>query len=239
MLKKLMKYEFMATGRIFLPLFAALIIVSVVNRLLSYLPARAPSVIGTVVSVILMAGISVLALILTLQRFRNNLLSSEGYLMMTLPVKTDILILSKMFVAAIWVVASIIVVALSIMILAMTNFNFSDFVEALRNFGEAVAREPLRFVVCSLEAVVLIAFTTFSGILMLYACMALSMLVDKRRGLFTFAAFIVISTALQVIFVIIGVVADSLNIGSVFRSLFGGMDSFGQSQIMMLVLQKV
>ena len=86
MLGKLMKYEFMATGRTFLPLFAALILVSIVNRLLSSLGLNVPSAIGTVVSVILMVGVAVVTLLITLQRFRNNLLSNEGYLMMTLPV---------------------------------------------------------------------------------------------------------------------------------------------------------
>ena len=48
MLRKLMKYEFMATGRVFLPLFAALLIISAINRLFQNLDLRAPAVIGVI-----------------------------------------------------------------------------------------------------------------------------------------------------------------------------------------------
>jgi hypothetical protein len=205
MLKKLMKYEFMATGRVFLPLFAALILISLVNKLLSYLPVDAPQIIGTIISVILMVGIIVLTLVITVQRFRSNLMSNEGYLMMTLPVSTDRLILSKMFVASIWTVASGIVVIISIMIMAMSSISFADLAKAFRPIGEYIAASPARSTVYIIEIVVMIAVSVFSGILMLYTCLALSMLVNKRRGLFSFGAFIVITTAMQIIVTLLGV----------------------------------
>ena len=229
MLRKLMKYEFMATSRVFLPLFAALIILSAVNKLLSFLPMAAPQVIGTVVSVILMIGIIVLTLILTLQRFRNNLLSNEGHLMMTLPVSTDRIILSKMFVAAIWSVASVIVVFLSIMIMAITEINFSDLGRVLRPVRELIAAYPMQTIVYIIEAVIAIALSLFSGILLLYACMALSMLVNKRRGLFTFGAFIVITTAMQTVFAILIAIVAALGLNDLLNIVDLGI--FGQSQV--------
>jgi len=236
MLRKLMKYEFMATGRIFLPLFAALIIISIVNRLLSILGLNTTSVsvIGTVVSVILMAGIAVLTFILTLQRFRNNLLSSEGYLMMTLPAKTDSLILSKLFVSAIWIVASVVVVTVSIMILAMTSFDFSDLVALIRNLIELLPRFSIRYVIYTAEALIGIVVSLFSGVLLLYACLSLSMLVDKRRGLFAFGAYIVITTALQIIGAIIAGIAAALNITDLFD--FSSWSTFGQVQLVILLI---
>ena len=53
MLGKLMKYEFKATGRIFLPMFGALIVVAAVNRLfMGPEPQRSRKMIGTTVSVV-------------------------------------------------------------------------------------------------------------------------------------------------------------------------------------------
>jgi len=233
MLKKLMKYEFMATGRVFLPMFVALIVLSVVNKLLSYLSTSTPQVIGTVVSVILMVGIFILTLILTLQRFRSNMLSSEGYLMMTLPVNTDRLILSKMFVSTVWIITSAIVVTVSIMIMAMVSFSIRDFTNGIRRIYEYLAITPAQFTVYLFEGIVIIVISLFSAILLLYACMSLSMLVNKRRGLFTFGAFIVITTAMQIIGTFLMFAANKTNIARYFD--FTRLDSFGLSQVVILV----
>ena len=232
MLRKLMKYEFMATGRIVLPFFAALVVISIVNRLLAALPVSTPAIIGTIVSVILIVGIAVLTLILTLQRFRNNLLSNEGYLMMTLPVCTDRIILSKLFVASIWSAASFIVVMLSILIMALTDFDFSELITFIRGIYELFASNPLHSVIYVIEFTVIAALTLFAGILMLYACMSLSMLVNKRRGLFTFGAFVVISTSLQILFAIVGSIAVFLDINVWFNNL--DLAQFGLSQVVII-----
>ena len=234
MLRKLMRYEFKATGRVFLPLLAALLILSLVNKLLSYLPVDAPQVIGTVVSVILMVGIMVLTFIITLQRFRNNLLSSEGYLMMTLPVNTDSLILSKMFVAAIWSVASALVVIISIMIMAVSEFNFTDVVEFFRNIGEIFKIPPAELVAYAIDALIGIALSIFAGTLLLYACMSLSMLVNKRRGLFTFGAFIVITTAIQIISTVLIAIGAAIGINDWLN--LSNISLFWQIQLVITVL---
>jgi len=229
MLGKLMKYEFLATGRIFLPLFAALIVLSAVNRAftLNFVMGTAES-ISRATATILIVAICVVALIITLQRFRRNLLGNEGYLMMTLPVKADLLILSKLFTAAIWVVACFIVIGISITLMGAIEFAFNDFAWFFRSIGQSIARQPVQAIL----GIVLTALSMFSGILMLYACMALSMLVNRRRGLFTFGAFIVISTFLQTIFAILMAVAIALNVGATFN--ITRLSSFGQAQVTIL-----
>lgn len=233
MLRKLMKYEFMATGRIFLPLFAALIVISTINGLLTNLPFQAPQIIVGVVSVVLMVGIMVLSFVITLQRFRSNLLSSEGYLMMTLPVKTDSLILSKLFTAAIWSVASLIVVAISIMIMMMSSVNLSDLISSLRNAFEGA--NLLLFAVYSVEAIVIVSLSLFAWILMLYTCMSLSMLVNKRRGLLTFGAYIVISIVLQIIFAVVVAVLIALDAKDLL-SFIMFPNSFGIHIILLIII---
>ena len=234
MLGKLMKYEFMATGRVFLPLFAALLIVSAVNRIFQSLDLKTPAVLGIILSVVLIVGICVLALIITLQRFRHNLLSSEGYLMMTLPASTDSLILSKLFVAAIWSVISFAVVVAAIMIMAMSGIDLREAVTSIRTFFAEIALKPVQTTVYIIEAVVCIILSIFSGILFLYACMSLSMLVNKRRGLFTFGAYIVISTALQILFAIIVAIGAAIGITDWFD--FSAWNTFGLSQAVILLV---
>lgn len=236
-MNKLMKYEFMATGRVFLPLFAALLLVSGVNRFSSEMGLRAPQIIGTVLSVILIVGICVVSLILTLQRFRRNLLSSEGYLTMTLPVRTDSLILSKLFVASIWLILSFIAVVLAILIMALTSLDFNGLKSAIRFLIEFVPLSPMQLAFGVLELIVLIVLAIFSGILLLYTCMSLSMLVDRRRGLFTFGAYVVITTILQVLAVLIGVVLDATGILRTFD--LSRLNSYGMFQVVILLVLAV
>lgn len=199
MLGKLLKYEFKATGRIFLPMLGALLIVSMINRLFSSLNFEVPSIIGTAISVILIIGIFALTLIITIQRFSKNLLGSEGYLMFTLPVKSDSLIWSKLIIATIWNIISMIVVVIAITIMAMTNISIIDIVEfisdTLRFLGIRGGNIPL----LGIETIVTIILSLFAFILMLYACLALSMLVNKRRGLCAFAVFVIFNIISQII----------------------------------------
>ena len=182
----------------------------------------------------MIAGILVLTLILTLQRFRNNLLSSEGYLTMTLPVSTDNLILSKLFVASIWTVASLIVVTVSIMIMAMSGISFRDLFEQIRGAFVRAALPAPQWIVCSVEFLIFIALSLFSGILLLYACMSLSMLVNRRRGLFTFGAFIVITTAMQTISAVLIAIAAAVHLSDWFNLSF--ITIFGQIQALILTV---
>ena len=230
MLRKLMKYEFMATGRVFLPLFAALLLISAVNRVLSYLPSGTPFIIGSVAWGTLIAAISILTLILTLQRFRSNLLSSEGYLTMTLPAGTNSIIFSKMFVAAIWAAASTITVIIAIAVMASTAFSVTDLIKGFAwFFSELFKTYSLGAILLIIECIVAAALLLFFGILMLYACMSLSMLVNKRRGLFTFGAFIVMSTLMQTISAFLIMLADGVNILQLIENLKLG--EFGMSQL--------
>jgi len=202
MLSKLMKYELKATGRVFLPMYAALLILSTASRLLGT-DANTASVIATSVSGIMIGAVCVMTLILTLQRFSKNLLGNEGYLMFTLPVGTDRLIISKLLISALWFVLSLLATLLSLMIM-IGEFNWSSFFTGLSYFFSAYTWDATFFTI-ELLAIALMAL--FSGILLLYSCLAVGMLVGKRRGLFAFSAFVAFS--------IIGQIAASVlyNIG--------------------------
>ena len=126
MLGKLIKYEFRATGRICLPLFGALLLAACISRLFESLRFETPMVIGIIVSIFLIVAVFVIVLIVTLIRFYRNLLTNEGYLMFTLPVTVDSLIWSKLIVAFVWHILSLVVVFTAILIMSVTDLNLSD-----------------------------------------------------------------------------------------------------------------
>ncbi|MEG0501998.1 MAG: ABC transporter permease, partial [Cellulosilyticaceae bacterium] len=137
MLGKLIKYEFKATGRTFLPLYGAILIVALVHRVLGrssqelFEELNRVGDFATIALVALFMALGVITLIVTIQRFQKSLLSDEGYLMFTLPVKIRSLIASKMVVATTWVILSGIVGIISFVILFANKEFFAEFLPLL------------------------------------------------------------------------------------------------------------
>ena len=125
MLRKLMKHEFRATGRIMLPLFLILLVTSVGanfstrglletdNKLLDVL-----GVLLVMAFAIAIMGVCVMSMVVMVQRFYKNLLQDEGYVMMTLPVSVHQHIWSKLIVSAVWFALTLVVVCLACLIMA-------------------------------------------------------------------------------------------------------------------------
>ena len=125
MLRKLMKHEFRATGRIMLPLFLILLVTAVganfsVRGMLDT-GSRFLNVLGALLVmafVIAIMGVCVMSMVVMVQRFYKNLLQDEGYVMMTLPVSVHQHVWSKLIVSAVWFALTIVVVCLACFIMA-------------------------------------------------------------------------------------------------------------------------
>lgn len=195
MLGKLMKYEFKATARIFVPLFAALLAMAAVTKLTLGLRMQTPHVISLALSIMLIVAAFVITLILTVQRFYKNLMTDEGSLMFTLPVDTGRLIWSKLLVATIWTVVCTAVVFLSLMIMASSGNEWHQLVLAIRELG--LPSLDLTFLIIEFCALVLASLLT--GILTIYASLALSMFANNHRVALSFGFYIALNTLMQIL----------------------------------------
>lgn len=114
MLKQLLKYEFKATKSLYFGLYLALALLSVVlgvsfrqeHALAHSTSFQNLEVILMVLYLSVIFAIAVLCFVSTVQRFYQNLLGREGYLMHTLPVTETQLILSKLLTSMVWVLCS-------------------------------------------------------------------------------------------------------------------------------------
>lgn len=205
MLSKLLKYELKATGRIFLPLFLALLLFAGINRFtISPEKFGAPAMISMVVYIIIMVGMFVMTFIMMIQRFYKNLLSDEGYLMHTLPVKPWKHIVSKLLVSMLWVVASGIVALISILIIALKKGDITKFTEAfVTSFHQAFVQLGASLYLLSFEIIIGILIGLASGILIIYTSIAIGHLVNQHKMLASFGAFIVLSTLPQILLMLI------------------------------------
>jgi hypothetical protein len=217
MLGKLMKYEFKATSRIFVPLFSALLIISTVSRLMNRLQSVAPQLIGLTVAAMLIAAAFVVTLILTIQRFYKNFMSSEGYLMFTLPVNTDRLIWSKLLVAGVWNIVCVFTVYLSILIMALPNDEFVSIIQSFTQLNLPTADQ----VFFTIEIIAIVLAMLLDSILSLYACMALSLFFNKHRVAISFAIYVGMVILLQ----ILAVIAFSI-LANVDFTLSSGLSAF-------------
>ncbi|MCL2827697.1 MAG: hypothetical protein FWD99_03060 [Oscillospiraceae bacterium] len=131
MLGRLMKYEFLATGRQILPAYIGVILFAVLNRILIEIGGGMDTfwldprwewmviVVGFLIFFYIMAiaAALVITIVLIIRRFYTNLFKDEGYLTNTLPVSVDVHIWGKLIPAACWMIASVIVVIVSVIIL--------------------------------------------------------------------------------------------------------------------------
>lgn len=203
MLGKLLKYELRSTAGTFLPLYGVILLASVISRIFINYDLKYVTGIFAIVVFGLFVALSVLTLIMVIQRFNVNLLGHEGYLMFTLPVSTGRLIASKLIAAIIWIFSSVVVAGLSILILAsyaFTNVTWHQLINTLQTFFTQyfyINSSGLYLFLLFLMAV--LTYAIF--VLAVYTALAVGQLplFAKHRIAFSFLAYFVIMIVIQLI----------------------------------------
>jgi hypothetical protein len=200
MLSKLLKYEFKATARKFLPLYGAILVVSLLLNLGIRFPEMELMIflIGMVLFA-LFVSVGVITLMTVIKRFKDNLLSDEGYLMFTLPVSTEKLIFSKLITSIVWVISSGILGILSALLI-MANGEFAEAV----SLGCSEINRLLAYVRSEHIVIAVLGITTFFTqliyfILLIYTSISISQIAafNKNRKAASFIAFLVLYIAIN------------------------------------------
>ena len=214
MLRKLIKHEFRALNRIFIPVNVALLALGLLGGILGVLLVGDLANAGPATSllIVMMWFLFIMAMlaggfipvIVTILRFWKNLLGSEGYLMFTLPVTRRDLVFSKLIPSTVWfmitflsiLVASLIVVG-GVLLGGTTYFQFVE----LRWFLEDMGREfsSLMYwadielgntVLLVIMSILSTIFSIASAILMLYVSMAIAQLSNQARVIIAIAVWV-------------------------------------------------
>lgn len=213
MLGKLLKYDLKSLLRTFLPLWAALLGVSLLNRItMSLRPAMTtvfdiPSFILLMIYLLIIMAVFVITLVLIVLRFYNGLLKDEGYLMFTLPVKTWELIASKGISATILSILSSSIAVLSVVIVGMNETLYEAIAEGLQQlFTEYQTAIP---------SIVLLLLNGFFGaicsVLMMYCAMAFGHIASKNRVAWSILAYIAINTVFSTLEFAVTIAFAALN----------------------------
>ncbi len=237
MLGKLIKHETRATSRIFLPLYGALLILTIFTKLVMAIGAPdffsetvtsnkvAEIILGISFTLyfILIVGISVMTLVMIIQRFYKNLFTDEGYLMFSLPVKTWELVLSKLLVGMIWSAVCTIMIVLTFFIFSLGYFSMMELSQSIRSaYSMFYLQTGMELNLFMAELILFILVQTVASILMIYVSIAIGQLFNQHRIIAAFGAYIVITIAIQIIMSIFMAV---FAIGNLENAILNGSDA--------------
>lgn len=208
MLKKLLKYEFQATARYFLPLYLLIIVLALLtrltmsitiesNQLLKNLLVDLPSVLMAFAYGAGLLSIGLVTLLLVVQRFYSNLLGREGYLMFTLPVTPVKLLWSKLLAALVWGIASAAAVVVSLIVLLADQNIFWYMGDFFRELFDLLSRGGTSLWMILLLGVAVLLTSALHSYLQIYAAIILGCQAKKYRILLGIVIYIGISMAEQ------------------------------------------
>lgn len=186
MVKKLLKHEFLAYLRVWIPMQIILMAAALFGRILQFFESDSDiysiiSVSSVVIYVIAVIASLGLTLVFGVVRFYKNLFSCEGYLSFTLPVTTTQHLFTKMFTAGVFTLCTYVSVFLSVFIITSGEL-FSKIIEKLSqllDLGYTYAGTNMTFYI--IEFIALILISAFAQFLLYYACIAIGQIFRKNR----------------------------------------------------------
>ena len=198
MLWKLLKYDFRSMWKTFSLVWAASLVIALINRFTLPFNEQADALIGdgdgilSIVTALAFFGVLfamfVAVMIFIIQRFYRGLLGDEGYLMHTLPVRSWQLVLSKLICAVFVSSASMVIVFLACLLLFPINWGevFRD--DFFQTLWKLVTEEPDALLYL-FEMCVMVALGLALCIAIAYLAMAVGHLF-RRRIIMSVVAFI-------------------------------------------------
>ena len=240
MLKKLMKHELRATGRIMLPLFLLLMVTAVSANLSTRTLLEADNKALNALGVLFMtafalaiAAVCFMSCALMVYRFYKNFLQDEGYVMMTLPVSVHQQLTSKLLVSMIWFILSLLAVMAAFFILAYQVGIVKEIANALRAVFTDVFDSGYGFdaALFAFEMVVLVFFSAVTACLHFYLALAIGHSFPAKKLLWSVVFYFVIQMALNTLGSFAMFSLQKLSFLDIFGTdVFTGMSSIAMAQ---------
>ena len=213
MLIKLIKHEFRATARVMLPLYLVTILLALMTRASSLWTKMVTfegltgrnflSLLSGIIAVgfvLALIATFVVAVVLTIQRFRSNLMADEGYVMFTLPVSTHSLVWSKLIVSTVWFLGAVIIDVVALMALVADLAMFQEFGRVLTEISQQLTAYNVgNGVLLLVELLVLFVVFCLATCLDFYAPLAIGHSFAQHKMLLSVAFFFAIQVAAQII----------------------------------------
>ncbi|OOB77045.1 MAG: hypothetical protein BEN19_02665 [Epulopiscium sp. Nuni2H_MBin003] len=210
MLGKLLKYEFQATARTFIPMYIMMLLISLTYGILSGDSFQFLSTLNNIVLIIfvgIFVALMVTTLIVLIQRFNTNLLGDEGYLMFTLPISPKYLIFSKLVSMIVWYFISFIVGIVSIGLLMSRIIPFGEymysFIMPIYYIGESlgISLTSISIVIKIIQLIFNTILILMTNILLIYLSITIGKtFFTKYVGIISFVIYLVLNNVIGYIY---------------------------------------
>lgn len=246
MLGKVFKHEMKSSSRLFIPLFMGFLAVTLLCKFSAECANTlqfSPRIMNTISALFMVLyfiyaiALFVMTAVFIVMHFYKTMISDQGYLTHTLPVKTSTMINGKLLSAILWQILSCILFILSIFIFAAGHFNFNDIRVFWQDLGEVIGEisKYINLPLFTVEITLCAIAGLFSGPLMMYASLALGHLFRKHRVLFAVVSYFAIYIAMQIISsVVIGYMGSHFDYSQGLASSYSA--SVGQSYLLFQTL---
>lgn len=229
MVKKLFKHEFFAYMRIMLPVWAILLCVAVVDRVIQFFEVDSSIyyiVFGMSVFVFVTAVFVslLLAEIFAVVRFYRHLFMGEGYLSFTLPVTPTQHILVKLVTAVVFETATLLVSLLATWIVIS-----GDVANAVGKaigwlFRFSVEQWGVHVPLYIVEFLLMMMISTVSTMLLFYMCITIGQTFRKNRVLAAVGVYFVYYLITQVISTMLSVIFSLLTLTPWFEEFLTNLE---------------
>ncbi len=216
MLRKLLKHEFASTGRFLIPMYVILLVIALFDRVVLNLDIF-PGVLAIIPGFLTMAyivsiiAVVVITFVLLVLRFYKNLLGEEGYLMFTLPVRSDQLLTTKLITSMVWTFLSVIAVIASLLLAFASLESIPRIAEVLSEpYWELRGMFGDKTVLVLIEFALMVLVGTAMNILLIYVAIAVGQLFNGHRVLGAFVSYVGIYTATQLVLALLIVIGSKL-----------------------------
>lgn len=207
MLGRLIKNEFKATARNFVPVYLVMLVVTLLLKLFLEITDFLSIPEGPIVAAIniflmiafVLAIIAVIfgTIVFIIKRYYDNMLKDEGYLSFTLPVTTGQHIVSKALTSYVWIIASMAVIALSVVMLMLGEPSFFKAIsEGIDTGIKFLSDNGYWGYAIAVFAAIIIGI--YVMIIEAYTCMSVGQLMNKHRVAGAVITYMVIYSIKQV-----------------------------------------
>lgn len=212
MLSRLMKYEMRSQSRLLLPLHALLLLASILGRF--FITGKVYERVPTVVFIILitlylfsLVGISTGTQLFISVRFYQSLFSDEGYLAFTLPVTPGQHLLARTLVGGLWALIDTVIIFASFIILVMVPEVSAHWPELSEALTKELGMDSNAFFILMF---LLNCISAFTGIILIYFCIAVGQLFSKHRILMALLTYLGLTALVSVIVLLTSVLSGTL-----------------------------
>lgn len=205
MLGRLFKYELKATSKILVPIYIAFIAITIISRVSidfqvdESSPLYYISGMGFLIFVLSAITIFVATAIVIIWRFYRNTSSDEGYLLFTIPVKTDSIIISEFLCAFLWsvVMSAAVVIGIFLMLFNRNIDGVTINFPYISNFFSTLSFDGGKAMFMMFVDMII---STLSEIMAIYCAISLASLFKKYRLMLSvlfYIGLVIITNALD------------------------------------------